>query len=57
MRRTVLSVLLFLLAACQALAQDAPLLATNPTVSRTHIAFVYAGDLWTVPRAGERPSG
>jgi tricorn protease len=35
-----------------AVAQDRPLLATNPTLSRTHIAFVYAGDLWTVPRAG-----
>jgi tricorn protease len=35
-----------------AAAQDRPLLATNPTLSRTHIAFVYAGDLWTVPRGG-----
>ena len=34
------------------LAQDQPLLATSPTLSRTHIAFAYAGDLWTVPRAG-----
>ena len=24
----------------------------SPTLSRTHIAFAYAGDLWTVPRAG-----
>jgi tricorn protease len=30
----------------------APLLLQKPTLSRTHIAFVYAGDLWTVPRAG-----
>lgn len=29
-----------------------PLLLQKPTLSRTHIAFVYAGDLWTVPRAG-----
>ncbi len=34
------------------LAQDQPLLASSPTLSRTHIAFAYAGDLWTVPRAG-----
>jgi tricorn protease len=29
-----------------------PLLLQKPTLSRTHIAFVYAGDLWTVPREG-----
>jgi tricorn protease len=23
-----------------------------PDVSRTHIAFVYAGDIWVVPKAG-----
>ena len=28
------------------------LLLQKPTLSRTHIAFVYAGDLWTVPRDG-----
>jgi tricorn protease len=28
------------------------LLLQKPTLSRTHIAFVYAGDLWTVPREG-----
>ena len=34
-----------------------PLLLQKPTLSRTHIAFVYAGDLWTVPREGARRSG
>ena len=29
-----------------------PLLLQKPTLNRTHIAFVYAGDLWTVPREG-----
>ena len=29
-----------------------PLLLQKPTLSRTHIAFVYGGDLWTVSRAG-----
>lgn len=29
-----------------------PLLLQRPALSRTHIAFVYAGDLWTVPRDG-----
>src|SRR2546422_9649641 len=28
------------------------LLLQKPTLSPTHIAFVYAGDLWIVPRAG-----
>src|SRR5204863_8333339 len=31
---------------------SAPLLLQKPTLSRTQIAFVYAGDLWTVPRIG-----
>ena len=52
MRRIALLVLLVALAAPTMQAQDQPLLATNPTLSRTHIAFVYAGDLWTVPRTG-----
>ncbi len=29
-----------------------PLLMQKPTLSRTHIAFAYAGDLWLVPRDG-----
>jgi tricorn protease len=29
-----------------------PLLMQTPTLSRTHIAFAYAGDLWLVPREG-----
>jgi tricorn protease len=28
------------------------LLLRDPAVSRTHIAFVYAGDIWIVPKAG-----
>ena len=52
MRRIALLVLLVVLITPAMLAQDQPLLANNPTLSRTHIAFVYAGDLWTVPRSG-----
>jgi hypothetical protein len=33
-----------------------PLLLQKPTLSKTQIAFVYAGDLWTVPREGARPA-
>ncbi|QOY90864.1 S41 family peptidase [Paludibaculum fermentans] len=47
--------LFFLVAAvsCSAYGQaNPPLLAQQPTLSATQIAFVFAGDLWTVPRAG-----
>jgi tricorn protease len=33
-----------------------PLLMRNPTLSRTHIVFAYAGDLWIVPRDGGEAS-
>ena len=29
-----------------------PLLLQKPSLSKSQIAFVYAGDLWTVPREG-----
>ena len=29
-----------------------PLLMQKPTLSKTHIAFAYAGDLWLVAREG-----
>ncbi|HKA06253.1 MAG TPA: protease, partial [Gemmataceae bacterium] len=36
-----------------ALADDAkPLLLQRPTLSRSHVAFVIGGDVWTVPRDG-----
>jgi len=31
---------------------ESHLLVQNPTLSRTHIVFAYAGDLWSVPREG-----
>ena len=33
-------------------SDDAPLLLQRPAVSATHVAFVYAGDLWLVGRSG-----
>jgi tricorn protease len=33
-------------------AEDAPLLATEPTINATEIVFVYGGYLWSVPRDG-----
>jgi tricorn protease len=38
--------------AAGAAADPAPLLLQKPSVSRTHVVFSFAGDLWTVPRAG-----
>ena len=32
--------------------EPTPLLAQQPTLSATHIVFVFAGDLWSVPRSG-----
>ncbi len=46
----VITVLLAL--ATISLAADEPLLVQKPALSKTHIVFVYAGDLWSVPRAG-----
>ena len=50
--RVVLS--LFVVGCVAGLSADATpfLLLQKPTLSRTQIAFVYAGDLWTVPREG-----
>jgi tricorn protease len=44
---------LFLLVPAMCLAQsNGPLLLQKPALSRTQIVFVYAGDLWSVPRGG-----
>ena len=43
--------LLCILAAAWCFAQK-PLLLQKPTLNATHIVFVFAGDLWKVPRAG-----
>jgi tricorn protease len=44
--------LFFLLAAFCPAESENPLLFRKPTVSRTHIVFSYAGDLWIVAREG-----
>src|SRR4051794_3937153 len=43
--------ILFLTQICIA-QQSGPLLLRDPAVSRSEIAFSYAGDLWIVPREG-----
>jgi tricorn protease len=56
MKRIFLSIFALLLTSASTLAQqsaaDKPLLLQSPTVSRTHIVFSYAGDLWSVSREG-----
>ena len=44
--------LIVLMAAATAQAQIDARMFRYPTVSATHIAFVYAGDIWIVPKAG-----
>jgi tricorn protease len=49
----LLSILIHLLGSNATHAQSpAPLLFQTPTISRDHIAFSYAGDIWLVERAG-----
>jgi Tol biopolymer transport system component len=58
MRKAFLSLSLLFIAAAMMIsdnrssAQERPLLVRKPTMNRTHIVFQYAGDLWSVPRAG-----
>ena len=53
MIRSFLLTVLFLMAAVGVgLAQTEPPLLQKPTLSRTQIAFAYAGDLWIVAREG-----
>jgi len=44
--------ILLLATAIGAVSQEKPTLLQDPTLSKTQIAFAYAGDLWTVPRGG-----
>jgi tricorn protease len=53
MKKVLLPLLCIPLLAAAALAQaNKPLLMRSPTLSKTHIVFSYAGDLWMVSRDG-----
>src|SRR5687767_10855608 len=53
MRRIVLSLLILITASISIFAQsEAPMLFRQPTMNRTDIVFVFAGDLWRVSRSG-----
>ena len=52
MIKPTLTLLLVLACASVCLAQTEATLFQKPTVNQTNIVFVYAGDLWSVPRSG-----
>src|SRR3984885_10743804 len=53
MKKCISSLVVFFLFAGALSAHAAgPLLMQTPTLSKTHIAFAYAGDLWLVARDG-----
>jgi len=53
MKKAILAVMVLLFAGiCYAQAQPGPLLLQQPTMSKTQIVFVYAGELWSVSRKG-----
>ncbi len=45
-------IVLFAIAASTFAQSDKPTLFRQPAISKTHIVFSYAGDLWIVPRSG-----
>jgi tricorn protease len=53
MRRLLLASLFMVLASVLTFSADSvPLLLQSPTLSKTHIAFAFGGDIWIVNRAG-----
>ncbi len=51
-RIAILIGILLAFAAVSGAAEETPLLAHSPTVSKTHVVFAYGGYLWSVPRDG-----
>src|SRR5438046_2936328 len=51
-RMAILIGLLATFAVTSRAAEEAPLLAHSPTLSKTQVVFAYGGYLWTVPRDG-----
>lgn len=51
-RITLVAMLVLLWTGMGSAAEEKPLLAQQPTVSKTTIVFTYGGYLWSVPRAG-----
>ncbi len=51
-RTTILISVLLAAAGLAQAAEETPLPANSPTVSKTHVVFAYGGYLWSVPRDG-----
>src|SRR5271170_8036404 len=52
MWRLAASIFALLMASVSLADENPPLLLHHPAINATQIVFVYAGDLWSVPRAG-----
>src|SRR5271156_5928205 len=52
MWRLAASIFALLMASVSLADENPPLLLHHPTINATNIVFVYAGDLWIVPRSG-----
>ena len=53
MKKIIFVIFLFILSLTSVFAQnDKPMLFRQPTVNKTHVVFVFAGDLWKVSREG-----
>jgi tricorn protease len=52
LRLLIVAMALVAFTAASRAAEESPLLAQWPTLSRTHIVFVWGGCLWSVPREG-----
>ena len=51
-RMTILISVLLAAAGLAHAAEETPLLANSPTLSKTQVVFAYGGYLWSVPRDG-----
>ena len=51
-RIAILIGILLAFATVSGAAEETPLLAHSPTVSKTQVVFAYGGYLWSVPRDG-----
>jgi tricorn protease len=47
-----LTLTLLVFVSLTAASENKPILAQKPALNKTHVVFVYAGDLWKVPREG-----
>jgi tricorn protease len=52
LKLTILTVLILVCAGIASAADDAPLVAQSPTLSKAQVVFAYGGYLWSVPREG-----